>query len=103
VIFRNVAERPAGEEARREAAVAPLHRIVRVEDTLPEPGPPSWTRRRSSGAMPAGPRRGIRLEPASLSGAFSLYAFVYSVFALTALWQPYLVYETIAALGMSTA
>jgi MFS family permease len=72
---------------------------------------------------------------ASVSGAFSLYAFVYSVFALgagrltdrwgpravisiggallgiglilmsrvTALWQPYLLYGTVAALGMSTA
>jgi len=72
---------------------------------------------------------------ASLSGVFSLYAFVYSVFALgagrltdrwgpravistggallgiglilmsrvTALWQPYLLYGTVAALGMSTA
>jgi MFS family permease len=71
----------------------------------------------------------------SLSGVFSLYAFVYSVFALgagrptdrwgpraviatggallgiglilmsrvTALWQPYLLYGTLAALGMSTA
>lgn len=72
---------------------------------------------------------------ASLSGVFSLYAFVYSVFALVAgrltdrwgprtvisiggallgiglmlmsrveaLWQPYLLYGTVAALGMSTA
>jgi MFS family permease len=72
---------------------------------------------------------------ASLSGAFSLYAFVYSAFGLvagrltdrfgprvviatggvllgaglagmagvTALWQPYLLYGAVAALGMSTA
>jgi MFS family permease len=72
---------------------------------------------------------------ASLSGVFSLYALVYSLFALgsgrltdrwgpravisiggallgiglmlmsrvTALWQPYLLYGTVAALGMSTA
>lgn len=72
---------------------------------------------------------------ASLSGAFSLYAFVYSVFGLvagrltdrvgprgviaggglllgaglagmslvTALWQPYVLYGAVAALGMSTA
>ena len=72
---------------------------------------------------------------ASLSGAFSLYAFVYSAFglvagrltdrwgprvviaaggvllgaglagmsAVTALWQPYVLYGAVAALGMSTA
>jgi MFS family permease len=72
---------------------------------------------------------------ASLSGVFSLYAFVYAAFALvagrltdrwgpravisiggallglglvamsrvSALWQPYLLYGTVAALGMSTA
>lgn len=72
---------------------------------------------------------------ASLSGAFSLYAFVYSVFGLitgrltdrwgpraviavgglllgaglagmslvSALWQPYVLYGAVAALGMSTA